>query len=192
MNNEFAWLKWVGLILVVSILGAVFYLIQNDKSKSPKADEVQQLANQKQYDEQLDQAAIAIHDAQMEAQHAKENPPIYESMSQEQTTKFIARLEQLIAEDSKVNLDHLPDVAAHSRKYNALIDEAEKVYGVIDISNPYRYCTSMANYARALWELKYSKATESKESLDNTRKTFQASYIDAQKGCLEDIQAAGK
>lgn len=187
VNNEFAWLKWVGLILVVSILGAVFYLIQNDKSKSPKANEVQQLAIQKQYDEQLDQAATAIHDAQMEAQHTKENPPIYESMSKEQTTKFIARLEQLMAEDSKVNLDHLPDVAAHSRKYNALIEEAEMIYGRNDSANPMRFCTAMVSYAREMWSLKYSKADNTQEYKERTLKTFLASYDDAKTGCLEDV-----
>ncbi|MGY3823110.1 hypothetical protein [Acinetobacter haemolyticus] len=187
MNNEFAWLKWVGLILVVSILGAVFYLIQNDKSKSPKADEVQQLANQKQYDEQLDQAAIATHDAQMEAQHAKENPQIYESLSQEQTAKFIARLEQLMAEDSKINLDHLPDVYAHSRKYNAQLAEAENIYGANDISNPYIYCISMVTYARELWSLKHTPTNMTEEYINKSQKRFFEAYEDAKKGCLEQV-----
>ncbi|MCY6411970.1 hypothetical protein QTA56_07465 [Acinetobacter sp. VNH17] len=185
---KFSILAIIGLILFVIGVGSLYK--PSVKKESDSIDK--NIAQNEQYEKSLEQAAIAMHESKLEAKQKELNPPINASLSIEQTKDFIHRVEQLKSTDTQVNLEYLPDVAAQSRKYNALIDEAEKLYGVIDISNPYRYCTSMANYARALWELKYSKATESKESLDNTRKTFQASYIDAQKGCLEDIQAAGK
>lgn len=188
MNQDFAWLKWVGFFVVVSILGAFFYLFLNDKSKTLQANlEIQQPEDERQYNEKLDQASIAIHDAQAEVQRTKENPPIYESMSLEQTIKFIGRLEQLMAEDSKVNLDYLPDVAAQSRRYNALIEEAETVYGKNDIANPLRYCTAMVSYAREIWGLKYSKTSNTQEYKEKTQNRFLESYHDAKKACLDDV-----
>ena len=189
MKNEFEWLKWVGLILVISILGAVVYLVQNDKGNLPKSNEVQEQDNQKEYNQQLDQITTAVGDAQVEAQQAKENPPIYESLSLEQTTRFIDRLEKLMAEDSNVNLDYLPEVAAQSRKYNGLIEEAESIYGTNDIANSLRYCTAMVSYAREMWSLKYSKDTNTREYKLRTQKLFLESFNDAKKACLDDVSA---
>lgn len=189
VKNEFEWLKWVGLILVISILGAVVYLVQNDKGNLPKSNEVQEQDNQKEYNQQLDQITTAVGDAQVEAQQAKENPPIYESLSLEQTTRFIDRLEKLMAEDSNVNLDYLPEVAAQSRKYNGLIEEAESIYGTNDIANSLRYCTAMVSYAREMWSLKYSKDTNTREYKLRTQKLFLESFNDAKKACLDDVSA---
>lgn len=189
VKNEFEWLKWVGLVLVISILGAVVYLVQNDKGKLPKENEVQEQDNQKRYNEQLDQITTAVGDAQVEAQQAKENPPIYEPLDLEQTTRFIDRLEKLMAEDSNVNLDYLPEVAAQSRKYNGLIEEAESIYGTNDIANSLRYCTAMVSYAREMWSLKYSKDTNTPEYKLRTQKLFLESFNDAKKACLDDVSA---
>lgn len=189
VKNEFEWLKWVGLVLVISILGAVVYLVQNDKGKLPKENEVQEQDNQKRYNEQLDQITTAVGDAQVEAQQAKENPPIYEPLDLEQTTRFIDRLEKLMAEDSNINLDYLPEVAAQSRKYNGLIEEAESIYGTNDIANSLRYCTAMVSYAREMWSLKYSKDTNTPEYKLRTQKLFLESFNDAKKACLDDVSA---
>lgn len=189
VKNEFEWLKWVGLILVISILGAVVYLVQSDKGKLPKENEVQEQDNQKEYNQQLDQITTAVGDAQVEAQQAKENPPIYEPLDLEQTTRFIDRLEKLMAEDSNVNLDYLPEVAAQSRKYNGLIEEAESIYGTNDIANSLRYCTAMVSYAREMWSLKYSKDTNTPEYKLRTQKLFLESFNDAKKACLDDVSA---
>ncbi len=189
MKNEFEWLKWVGLILVISILGAVVYLVQSDKGNLPKSNEVQEQDNQKEYNQQLDQITTAVGDAQVEAQQAKENPPIYEPLDLEQTTRFIDRLEKLMAEDSNVNLDYLPEVAAQSRKYNGLIEEAESIYGTNDIANSLRYCTAMVSYAREMWSLKYSKDTNTPEYKLRTQKLFLESFNDAKKACLDDVSA---
>lgn len=189
VKNEFEWLKWVGLILVISILGAVVYLVQSDKGNLPKSNEVQEQDNQKEYNQQLDQITTAVGDAQVEAQQAKENPPIYEPLDLEQTTRFIDRLEKLMAEDSNVNLDYLPEVAAQSRKYNGLIEEAESIYGTNDIANSLRYCTAMVSYAREMWSLKYSKDTNTPEYKLRTQKLFLESFNDAKKACLDDVSA---
>lgn len=189
VKNEFEWLKWVGLILVISILGAVVYLVQNDKGKLPKENEVQEQDNQKKYSEQLDQAATAVSDTQIETQQTKENPPIYESLGLEQTARFIDRLEKLMAEDSNVNLDYLPEVAEQSRKYNVLIEEAESIYGANDTANPMRFCTAMVSYAREIWSLKYSKDTNTPEYKVKTKKLFLDSFNDAKKACLDDVSA---
>lgn len=189
VKNEFEWLKWVGLVLVISILGAVVYLVQNNKGKLAKENEVQEQDNQKRYNEQLDQAASALSDTQIETQQTKENPPIYESLGLEQTTRFIDRLEKLMAEDSYVNLDYLPEVAEQSRKYNALIEEAESIYGVNDTANPMRFCTAMVSYAREMWNLKYSKDTNTPEYKVRTKKLFLESFNDAKKACLDDVSA---
>lgn len=207
MNKDLDWLKWVGLFTVISIVVAVFYLKSQNKSRvvsnnqeSAIVDQNIQQANEAkqsqmsedEYDKKLEQAAIAIHEGQVEAKHNEENPPIYESLSIEQTKRFIERVEQLRAEDANINLDYLPDVAAQSRKYNALVEEANSIYGENDSANPMRFCSNIAWMARELWTLKHSPSSASKEYHENSRKMFLASYNDAKKACIEDINEAQK
>lgn len=207
MNKDLDWLKWVGLFTVISIVVAVFYLKSQNKSRvvsnnqeSAIVDQNIQQANEakqsqmseEEYDKKLEQAAIAIHESELEARQKELNPPTYASLSIEQTKDFIDRVEQLRSTDTQVNLEYLPDVAAQSRKYNALLEEAEKIYGSMDISNQYRYCTAMVSYASEIWSAKYSKATTSQEYKERTKKMFLESYKDAKKACLEDISAIGK
>lgn len=188
MNKDFEWLKWVGLFTVISILGAVVYQVQNDKKKGIQvSQEIQIQQEDKQYEEKLEQAAIAIHEGQIEAEHNEKNPPVYESLSIEQTKKYIEQVEQLRAEDIKVNLNYLPDVAAQSRKYNALVDQAIAIYGENDLANYYRYCTNVAWMARELWTSTYSPSSAPKEFNDNSKKLFLEAYTDAKKGCLEEV-----
>ena len=192
MNKDFEWLKWVGLVFVISVLGAVIYVKQSNKSKLENFDETQQNVDKKHYDEQLDETAKAISDVQLDAQQTKETPPVYEAVNLEQTKKFIDRVEKLRSEDSKVNLEYLPDVAAHSRKYNSLIEEAEIIYGTNDITNPMRFCSAIASYASEMWRVKYSKDNNTPEDKAKIQTMFLASYNDAKNACIENINEAQK
>ncbi|WEI18188.1 hypothetical protein PY247_18255 [Acinetobacter proteolyticus] len=154
MNKDFEWLKWVGLITVICILGAFYYVKKNNTSK-------------------------VSHESITDMQ----------SVNLNQTEQFINRLEQLMADDSKINLENLPEVTAQSRKYNALVEEAERIYGIIDPSNNLRFCTSMASFARELWSAKYSNATTSQEYKERTRKMFLESYNQSKVDCLAEIKS---
>ncbi|ENX58185.1 hypothetical protein MN869_14795 [Acinetobacter sp. NIPH1876] len=196
MNKDFEWLKWVGLFFIVGILVAIAYLRQNNRTEINVNSELNQvshnsqnLSEEEKYDEMLNQATLAIIEGEIEAKQVKDNPPVYEALSLNQTKKFIDRVEQLQATDSSVNLEYTPDVARQSRKYNALVEEAEAVYGSMDISNKYRYCTSMVSFARELWWGKYSKASTSQEYKDHAQQMFLDSYNQAKKDCIAEIKS---
>lgn len=178
-----------------SLLGIVCFIIfilGVGSLYKPKLKQDNPDRSESNYDEKLEQTAITLHDAEIDAKQTKESPPVYEPVSLEQTKKFIDRVEQLRAEDANINLDYLPDVAAQSRKYNALVEEANSIYGENDSANPMRFCSNIAWMARELWSNKYSKSTTSQEYKEHTQKMFLASYNEAKKVCIEDIQAAGK
>lgn len=186
MGNDSEWLKWVGLSIVLSILAAV-YFVTSDKNKVTQTNQDVQLQADQQYEEKLNQAAIAMHDGELEAKQSVDNPVVYEQISLQQTNDFINRIEQLRVSDSQINLEYTPDVARQSRKYNALVDEAENVYGTNDIANPYRHCTNVAWMARELWTQTYSHSSLSQESRNHSKKLFLESYEDDKKGCLEEV-----
>ena len=178
-----------------SLLGIVCFIIfilGVGSLYKPKLKQDNPDRSESNYDEKLEQTAITLHDAEIDAKQTKESPPVYEPVSLEQTKKFIDRVEQLRAEDANINLDYLPDVAAQSRKYNALVEEANSIYGENDSANPMRFCSNIAWMARELWTLKHSPSSASKEYHENSRKMFLASYNDAKKACIEDINEAQK
>lgn len=187
MKKDFEWLKWVGFSLAICILVAGYFIKSNGR-KEFQVDQSISAQENKKYEEKLNQAAIAMSETQEAAKKARQNPSAYESISLEQTKKYIDRIEQLRASDSSVDLSYLPDVAAHSRRYNALVEEAENIYGESDISNPLRFCVAMPIYARDYWMSKYSP-TLPKEYLEINKKRLVESYLDAKKGCIEDIQS---
>lgn len=203
MDKDFEWLKWVGLFAVIAIIVSIFYIKKDDNKSiktvdintTQKLDEHQNISHtqvsnsEKSYDQKLDEATQAMIDAENEAKDKEKNIPIYQSLSIEQTEDFIQRVENLRAQDKNVNLDYLPDVASHSRKYNALVKEAEAIYGAIDIANKFKYCTSMVSYAREIWSNKYSKSSTSQEYKERTKKMFLDSYNQAKKDCLVEVES---
>lgn len=110
----------------------------------------------------LNEVAIAMHESELEAQQRKENLLVYEQVSLRQTNDFINRVEQLRLSDSRRCLEYTPDVARPTEKYNAMIEEAESVYGDMDITNDLRYCTVFVDIARNLWRLQYSPSQDPK------------------------------
>ncbi|MCJ0830423.1 hypothetical protein MN869_18575 [Acinetobacter sp. NIPH1876] len=151
MNKDFEWLKWLGLAIVVSLLGAFYYL----KNNNARTDD----------------------------------SVVLQTISLEQTEQFIDRIDKLQAKDSTVNLEYTPDVAQHSREYNSLVEDAERIYGITDLSNDYRFCTSMASFAREMWNAKYSNLSTTQEYKDRTQKMFLESYNQAKKDCLAEIES---
>ncbi len=203
MDKDFKWVKWVGLFAVIAIIVSIFY-IKKDHNKSIKTADInttQQLdehqnishaqvnSSEKSYDQKLDEATQAMIDTENEAKDKEKNPPVYQSLSIEQTKDFIQRVENLRAQDANINLDYLPDVAAQSRKYNALVEEAETIYGAMDIGNKFKYCTSMVSFAREIWSNKHSKSSTSQEYKERTKKMFLDSYNQAKKDCLAEVES---
>lgn len=186
MNREFEWLRWVGLSIVISILGAV-YFVKNDKNKITQTNQDVQLQADQQYEEKLSQAAIAAHENQIAAEQEKQNPIVSVPITINQTKEYVEQIEKLRATNTSINLDYLPDVAAQSRRYNSFVDQAIAIYGDNDIANPYRYCTNVAWMARELWTQIYSHSSLSQESRENSKKLFLEAYEDAKKGCLEEV-----
>lgn len=171
---------------LLAIVGFILFFIGIGSLYKPKLKQDNPSHIESNHDEKLEQATIALHDAEIDVKQTKE------PMSLEQTKEFIERIDQLRANDSKVNLDYLPDVAGQSRKYNDLVDEAVTIYGDNDSANPLRFCTNIAWMARELWTLRHSQTSASKEYHDHSRKMFLASYDEAKKVCMEDIQVARK
>ena len=192
MSKGFKWTISIILLFVVGVIARAFYDIRQDEKA--KAQNVEKASlntadhSQEIDKHQLEMAAQTMIDNENAQNELKKNPPRYESLSLEQTKQFIERVENLRKEDTKVNLAYLPDVAKQSRKYNALVEEAQAIYGTEDISNPYRYCTSMTSFARELWSAQYSQSTVSDEYREKTKTLFLKSYADAKKACLEDVQ----
>lgn len=186
MEKDFEWLKWVGLSIVISLLVAM-YFVKNKKNEETQVNQDVQLQADQQYEEKLNQVAIAAHENQITAEYEKQNPAVPVAISINQTKEYIEQIEQLRASNVRVNLNYLPDVAAQSRKYNSFVDQATAVYGDNDIVNPYRYCTNLAWMARELWTLIYSPTSAPKEYLDNSKKRFLEAYEDSKKGCLEEV-----
>lgn len=187
MEKDFEWLKWVGLSIVISILVAL-YFVKDDKNKVIQTSQDAQLHDaDQQYEEKLNQAAIAAYENQTAAEQEKQNPIVAVPITINQTKEYIEQIEQLRTTNMSINLDYLPDVAAQSRRYNSFVDQATVIYGDNDIANPYRYCTNVAWMARELWTITYSPTSAPKEYLDNSKKRFLESYEDAKKGCLEEV-----
>lgn len=186
MENDSEWLKWVGLSIVISILAAV-YFVTSDKNKVTQTNQNVQLKADQQYEEKLNQAAIAAHENHIAAEQEKQNPITSVPITINQTKDYFEQIEQLRATNTSINLDYLPDVAAQSRRYNSFVDQAIAIYGDNDIANPYRYCTNVAWMARELWTQIYSQSSISQESRENSKKLFLQAYEDAKKGCLEEV-----
>lgn len=195
MDKDFEWLKWVGLFAVITVILFIFYgkkdnkLTDNvDLHTTQKLDKQTDISD-KEYNQKLDEATQALIDTENEAKDKEKNPPVYPSLSIEQTRDFIQRVENLRAQDANINLDYLPDVAAQSRKYNALVEEAETIYGSVDIANKFKYCTSMASFAREIWSNKHSKSSTSQEYKERSKKMFLDSYNQAKKDCLAEVES---
>lgn len=203
MDKDFDWFKWVGLFTIIAIIVSIFYIKKDDNKSIKTADintthrldehqnisHTQASGSEKSYDQKLDEATQAMIDTENEAKGKEKNPPVYPSLSIEQTRDFIQRVENLRAQDANINLDYLPDVAAQSRKYNALVEEAETIYGAVDIANKFKYCTSMASFAREIWSNKYSRSSTSQEFKERTQKMFLDSYNQAKKDCLAEVES---
>lgn len=206
MNQDFEWLKWVGLSIVVSILVAV-YFVKNDESKISQVNQEiqfdtnkqyekdsnaaiaeQQSFDQKAYDDKIAIATQTILENEAAQLELEKNPPVYAALSFKQTEDFFQRLEKLGAENLNINLDYLPDIAAHSREFNNLYTEAEKIYGSSDLANPYRFCTNAAMFQREIWDNTYSKSSLSEERRNNIMKRYIASYEDAKTECINDVR----
>ena len=187
MKSDFEWLKWVGLTIVLSILGAIYFVNSKNSKHEIEGNQNAQLQADREYEKNLDEAAIAMHETQLEAQYTQDNPPTYPKISLQQTTDFINRIEQLRSSDAQINLEYTPDVTRQSRRYNSFVDQAIAIYGDNDIANPYRDCTNVAWMARELWTQIYSHSSLSQESRENSKKLFLEAYEDAKKGCLEEV-----
>ncbi|RZG77763.1 hypothetical protein [Acinetobacter sp. WCHAc060025] len=188
MGRDFEWLRWVGLSVVLSILGAVYFVNSKNHKNEIEVNQDAQLQADREYEKNLDEVAMAMHEAQMEAQYTQDNPSAYPKISLQQTISFINRVEQLRSSDSQINLEYTPDVARQSRKYNALVDEAEAVYGDMNIANHLRYCTVFVDIARNLWQLQYSPSRDAKFD-QHSYESYSKNYEAAKQGCLEDVQA---
>ncbi|MFW2163143.1 hypothetical protein ACG93T_17505 [Acinetobacter beijerinckii] len=175
MNKDFEWLKWVGLFVIASVIGAVVYLVQNKKSETNSGS--------------VSINKNTIDELESDAQNVNVSPSVNDKITYNQTLKFIENIEKVRLKDSNVNLEYTPDVAAHSREYNELVEKAEMIYGTMDISNNFRYCTSMASFARELWSTKYSNANTSKEYKERTQKMYLESYTQAKKDCLAEVES---
>ncbi|MBK0063947.1 MULTISPECIES: hypothetical protein [unclassified Acinetobacter] len=201
MNKDFEWVKWVGLFAAITVIAAFFYIKTdgNDSTNTDSLNATKQLESEesssnnqvhnpdKSFDQNIDEAAQAMVEADQEAKEKQNNPPVYQTLSVEQTKEFIQRVESLRDEDLTINLEYTPDVARQSRKYNALYDEAESIYGSTDIANALRYCTVFVDAARDLWRLRYSPSKDAafnKHAIKINLDTLK----DAKQGCLEDVQ----
>lgn len=186
MNRDFEWLKWLGFCTVISILVAIHF-VNNKQNEGAQIDQEIQRQTDQQYEEKLNQAAIALHESQIAVEQEKQNSIVVAPITIDQTKQYIEQIEQLRATNVSINLDYLPDVAAQSRKYNSFVDQATLIYGDNDIANPYRYCTNVAWMARELWTQTHSHSSLSQESRENSKKLFLEAYEDAKKGCLEKV-----
>lgn len=139
------------------------------------------------YDAKMEQITQAALENEAARQHDEEHPPVYPSVGTKQTKDFLARIDAALAANGNVNLKFSPDVAAHSRVFNALNKEAESVYGQMAMDNPYQYCLSSAVYARQIWTNVYSISTLPEEYKRKTHETIINSYADAKKGCMDSV-----
>ena len=185
MGRDFEWLKWLGLTIVLSVLVAI-YFVKSDKNKVTQTDQDVQLRTDQQYQEKLDQTVVAADENQIAAE--QKNPEtVNQSISVQQTYEFLSRVEELRANDSKIDLEYTPDVAEQSRKYNALIEEAENIYGGLNIANELRYCSLFAETARNLWQLRYSPSRDVEFNRNSIQQTLK-SYNVAKKDCVDAVK----
>lgn len=188
MSKGFKWTIGIISFFVFFVIVSAFYSINQDNNKESTGSQFVQTKADREYEKNLNEVAIAMHEGELEAQQLKDNPLVYEQVSLQQTNDFINRVELLRLSDSQINLEYTPDVARQSRKHNALVDEAEAVYGDMNIANDLRYCTVFVDIARSLWRLQYSPSKDA-EFDQHSYESYSKNYEAAKQGCLEDVQA---